>query len=271
MVSLMNIYLTLPYLPQNQQLRFAPLLARAHARPKHQSQQTLTRLFTTNFSHLMPAWTPGRREKSGSSFAITIANSPTGWLIGAQHGGRGCVTGANTGRRLDRLDEATGKWKQSRDFWMTQEDARSALAKLFLVYSQAGDSDDRKAKMLAYWNVLRNVTPCYTIEACEYAAKGKLGDPKFMPSAGELYQCAQELSARAVRAKRVNPRLEAPSIPPAERVRVAQGLRNLAEELRRNPMGSLACTPGTCPKKYGAPCPNRGTGVCRETTERRYG
>lgn len=154
---------------------------------------------------------------------------------------------------------------------MTKNEAKKALLKLFQCFPSSGDEDDRKLKFAAYWEVLEKLEPWFAVEACEYAAKGKLSDPKFLPSAGELFQCTQEFAARAVRAKRVNPRLDSPSIPPAERARVAQGLRNLVEELRRNPIGSLACTPGTCPKKYGEPCPNRGTGVCRETTERRYG
>lgn len=116
---------------------------------------------------------------------------------------------------------------------MTHQDARNALARLFLAYSQTGDSDDRKAKMLAYWDVLRDVTPRYVCDACEYAAKGKLGDPKFMPTAGELYQCAQALEHRAAR-QDVRRYLSEPEVrnDPQTQARICAGFKKLLADLR---------------------------------------
>lgn len=104
---------------------------------------------------------------------------------------------------------------------------------MFLNWSQNGDDIERKGKMLAYWEVLQNLNPRFVIEACEYASKGKLGDPKFMPSAGELYQCAQAFEHRSSR-RDVRRYLAEPEVrnDPQTRARICAGFKKLLTDLR---------------------------------------
>ena len=90
---------------------------------------------------------------------------------------------------------------------MTQQDAKKALAKLFLCYGQSGDETEKKAKLHAYWEVLEGRDPRFVIEACDYAAKGKIGDGRFLPTAAELFHAAEAFAARDVERKRV-PQIE---------------------------------------------------------------
>jgi len=115
---------------------------------------------------------------------------------------------------------------------MTQQDAKKALARLFLSFCQTGDDEEQRGKMLAYWNVMQGVTPRYVIDACDYAAKGKLGDPKFMPTAGELYQCAQALEHRASR-QDVRRYLSEPEVrnDPQTSARICAGFKKLLTDL----------------------------------------
>jgi hypothetical protein len=82
---------------------------------------------------------------------------------------------------------------------MTEQDAKKALAKLFLCFSQSGDEIERKGKLLAYWETLQSREPRFVIDACEYASKGKLGDGRFLPTAAELYHASEEFAAREAR------------------------------------------------------------------------
>src|ERR1019366_5977633 len=94
---------------------------------------------------------------------------------------------------------------------MTSEDAKKALLKLFQCYNLAGTETERKIKFECYWEVLVRLHPSFVVEACEYAARGKCGDGRFLPAVGELYQVGQEFAARSMQAKRESaPRLPQP-------------------------------------------------------------
>jgi hypothetical protein len=69
------------------------------------------------------------------------------------------------------------------------------------------------------------------VEACEYAERGKCGDGRFLPSAGELFQVGQEFAARAAAAI---PRLSKPEFQNDEltRQRIIAGFKKLLEDLR---------------------------------------
>jgi hypothetical protein len=71
---------------------------------------------------------------------------------------------------------------------MTEQDAKKALAKLFLCFSQNGDEVERNGRLRAYWEVLEELGAAKIIEVCSKAMRGQFG--AFMPSAGELYQAA---------------------------------------------------------------------------------
>ena len=119
----------------------------------------------------------------------------------------------------------------------TSEDAKKALAKLFLVFPSPGTAGEinHQARMTAYWEILSRLAPSFVIEACEYAARGKCGDGRFLPSAGELYQVGQEFAVRAAQAKReAAPRLsDAPTQNDyATRQRIIAGFKKLSEDLR---------------------------------------
>jgi hypothetical protein len=82
------------------------------------------------------------------------------------------------------------------------------------------------------------------VDACEYAALGKCGDGRFLPSAGELFQVGQEFAVRAAQAKReAAPRLPSPDCQydSATRQRniagIIAGYEKLLADLRsRNPI-----------------------------------
>jgi hypothetical protein len=50
---------------------------------------------------------------------------------------------------------------------------------------------ERKPKLAAYWAVLEKLDPAVIVSVCERAARGEIGNPAFLPSAGELYQATQ--------------------------------------------------------------------------------
>jgi len=88
--------------------------------------------------------------------------------------------------------------------------------------------------MSAYWEILEPLQPRFVIEACEYAAKGKVGDGRFLPTAAELFQSAEAFAARE--AQRRKPR-ELGSMyetrnDPATRQWIIDGFAKLLADLR---------------------------------------
>lgn len=116
----------------------------------------------------------------------------------------------------------------------TEQDAKKALAKLFLCYQQTGDESERKAKLSAYWQVLGTRKPEFLIAACEYAAKGKLGDGRFLPTAAELFQSAEAFAAREAQRRRVyvsKLSIDLPQNDAITRQRIIAGFSNLLQDL----------------------------------------
>ena len=113
--------------------------------------------------------------------------------------------------------------------------AMAALSKLFLVFPQAsGNEAERTARFAAYWEVLERQVPRYLIEACEYASKGKLSNGHFLPTAGDLYQCAQAFAARDVAQRWPRAALSDPPIrhDPQTKARIQAGFKKLLVDLR---------------------------------------
>ena len=99
---------------------------------------------------------------------------------------------------------------------MNQLDAKKSLAGMFQCFNTGGDEKDKLAKLDCYWAVLKDL-PCEIIvKICERAAKGKIGNPGFLPSSAELYQDAeriQEQIAPNIRLFPLLPRSELPPLP----------------------------------------------------------
>jgi hypothetical protein len=112
---------------------------------------------------------------------------------------------------------------------MTSEDAKKAILKLFQCYNTTGEDTDKAIKFTAYWDVLRDLPPDAIIDVCRKASRGEIGNPAFLPTAGELYRAAgiQNNSARRY------PVLNEPHrvISKEERARVIQGFKDLKAEL----------------------------------------
>jgi len=116
----------------------------------------------------------------------------------------------------------------------TEQDAKKALAKLLLCYQQTGDETERKAKLSAYWQVLGTRKPEFVVEACEYAAKGKLGDGRFLPTAAELFQSAEAFAARDMQRRRVyvsKLSVEVPQNDAIAKQRIIAGFSKLLQDL----------------------------------------
>jgi hypothetical protein len=82
---------------------------------------------------------------------------------------------------------------------MANASITQALTRLFLAFPQNGDENERTAKLAVYCEILASVEARFVIEACQCAAKGKLG--AFLPPAGELYQLAEKLAATSIARK----------------------------------------------------------------------
>src|SRR6266550_7093019 len=74
---------------------------------------------------------------------------------------------------------------------VTQEKIHKAIAKIFLAYGKP-----QAERIKVYEEILAGLPIRIVEEACDYAVKGKLGKPTFMPNPGELYQLGQELLTR---------------------------------------------------------------------------
>ncbi len=75
----------------------------------------------------------------------------------------------------------------------------AALSKLFWAFP-AGVGINRGEKSQAYLKALSRITPGLVEAACDAAIKGKIGNPTFLPSAAEIYQYAEELHVKILRA-----------------------------------------------------------------------
>lgn len=118
---------------------------------------------------------------------------------------------------------------------MDQVNAKKAIVKMFLAFPLPGtNSEINEGRLRAYWEVLSRIEPEFVIEACEYASLGKCGDGRFLPSAGELYQLAEELRARAIRSQKLSaPRIAAPAqvYVSGQRQRIIEGFNKLLSDL----------------------------------------
>ena len=126
---------------------------------------------------------------------------------------------------------------------LTQQDAKKSLAKLFLCYAQNGDESERQAKLQAYWDVLHTRNPLFVCEACEYAAKGNVGDGRFLPTAAELFRAAEAFSAREAQRNKHVPRLEPPVNDGTTRQRIIAAYAKLLADLTQgNPIDPYRAT-----------------------------
>jgi len=86
---------------------------------------------------------------------------------------------------------------------------------------------------MAYWEVLEKREPRFVIEACEYAAKGKIGDGRFLPTAAELFQAAEAFAAREAQRRRPRELTSMPSQNDAiTRQRIIDGFQKVVADLR---------------------------------------
>jgi hypothetical protein len=118
---------------------------------------------------------------------------------------------------------------------MTNEDAKKAIIKLFHCYNWTGDETERKLKFQAYWEILGDLPPHRVVEVCRLACQGRVGQPGFMPTAGELYQAAFKSASSPGEPARGYPKLSSSPdrvIPADERARITQGFKDLLVELR---------------------------------------
>jgi hypothetical protein len=141
----------------------------------------------------------------------------------------------------------------------TKDEAKKALLKLFHCFSWGGDETERKVKFAAYWEILESRQSRFVLEACEYASKGKLGDGRFLPTAAELYQLAEDFSAREARIlAQSSPRLsETPcQNDHATRQRIIAGFKKLQADLRSGtPINPEKATREVFHPDDGAPLP----------------
>jgi len=88
--------------------------------------------------------------------------------------------------------------------------------------------------MTAYWEALEHLQPMFVIEACEYAAKGKVGDGRFLPTAAELFQTAEAFAAREAQRRKPHGLLQTYETKndPATRQRIIDGFAKLLKDLR---------------------------------------
>lgn len=78
---------------------------------------------------------------------------------------------------------------------------------------------------------MAGLDPSFVVEACEYAAKGKLGDSRFLPTAAELFQAAQEFSARDAQKRRPRITSEPTQNDALTRQRIIAGFNKLLADL----------------------------------------
>lgn len=111
-----------------------------------------------------------------------------------------------------------GSWKQWQETSkMTEDDAKQALAKLFLAFPNSGNEAERKAKFDVYWDTLYVLPPMAVVAACDCARRL----PGYLPSAGDLY---------AEACKRMAARRPLQPIPPPKHTPVNQ---EIVEKLKR--------------------------------------
>jgi hypothetical protein len=69
-------------------------------------------------------------------------------------------------------------------------EAITALMTMFNCFNFGGDADEKQIKIEAYIAALDDLDSETVVRVCTLAARGKIGDGKFMPTAGELHQAA---------------------------------------------------------------------------------
>jgi len=85
--------------------------------------------------------------------------------------------------------------------------------------------------------VLQTRDPRFVCEACEYAAKGNVGDGRFLPTAAELFHAAEAFSARDVQRNRgyvSKLSVELPQNDEPIRQRIIVGFAKLLADLTHN-------------------------------------
>jgi hypothetical protein len=103
---------------------------------------------------------------------------------------------------------------------------------MFQCYNATGDDTDRKIKFTAYWDVLSDLPSDVIVSVCRKASRGEIGEPGFLPSAGELYRAA----TASCNSGRRYPMLNEPArtIPRDERARIIHGFNELKAEIVAN-------------------------------------
>jgi hypothetical protein len=106
------------------------------------------------------------------------------------------------------------------------------LAAFFHCYSPKGNAEDRETKIEVYFGVLRAITsPESVVRALKKAQRGNIGEPGFLPSAGEIYQAAQKIHCQLLNERRPRPHQLEHQISDEERTRVGKKLADLAADL----------------------------------------
>jgi hypothetical protein len=111
---------------------------------------------------------------------------------------------------------------------MHKNKAMEALEKMFWLFPQSGDETERSVRFAVYWEILSQLPVDSVAKACALAARGKVGNPAFLPTAGELFAAAEKFAAQAAPGlpRLPEPRLELPAGERARRVAILQKLKS---------------------------------------------
>lgn len=113
---------------------------------------------------------------------------------------------------------------------MTENDAKTALLKLFQCFNASGGSDgEKKIKFAAYWEALADLPFGLIVVVCRRASRGEVGNRGFLPTAAELYHAAVKSLPR-----NIPHMIESPGryISSEEREIVSTLMHNLANEMK---------------------------------------
>ena len=80
----------------------------------------------------------------------------------------------------------------------TTADVRRSLMGMFLCFPNAG-GDSVEIRAEAYLLALSDLTPDEICAVCAKAARGEIGNPKFLPSAAELHAAVRPMAERRVK------------------------------------------------------------------------
>jgi hypothetical protein len=114
---------------------------------------------------------------------------------------------------------------------MHKNKAMEAIERLFWLFPNSGDETERSVRFAAYWEILSQLPADCVVKACALAARGKVGNPAFLPSASELFAAGEKFVAQAAPGV---PRLPEPrrELPAAERERRVAILQKLKSEIQ---------------------------------------